>query len=392
MNTIFDDIIDRRGTQAIKTDFLDKLYGREDLIPLWVADMDFRTPDFIVEALRGRFNHEIYGYSTPPDSYWESIIKWEKELHGWEFSREELSYIPRIVRGIAFVLQCFTSPGDAVIIQPPVYMPFFHIPRENGRRLIMNPLIRTEEGYGMDLEGLEEICRNSSPKLLILCSPHNPAGVVWPPEVLAEVAHICSKYGVIVVSDEIHADMALFGNHHTPFAMASEEARNISITFAAPTKTFNIAGLVSSFCVVHNADIRERFFGWLQANHLASPTFIAAVATEAAFTKGAEWRRQMLSYVEKNVRFVEEFLSTNIPGIRAVRPQASFLVWLDCRELGVDQAALKDLFINKARLALNDGEAFGKEGSGYMRLNVGCPRAVLSRAMEQLSTAVRESI
>jgi len=174
--------------------------------------------------------------------------------------------------------------------------------------------------------------------------------------------------------------------------MASEEARNISITFAAPTKTFNIAGLVSSFCVVHNADIRERFFGWLQANHLASPTFIAAVATEAAFTKGAEWRKQMLSYVEENVRFVEEFLSTNIPGIRAVRPQASFLVWLDCRELGVDQAALKDLFINKARLALNDGEAFGKEGSGYMRINVGCPRAVLSRAMVQLSTAVRESI
>jgi cystathionine beta-lyase len=194
----------------------------------------------------------------------------------------------------------------------------------------------------------------------------------------------------MVISDEIHADMALFDNHHTPFPMASEEARNISITFAAPTKTFNIAGLVSSFSVVHNPEIRERFYGWLNANHLASPAFIAAVATEAAFTKGGEWRRQMLDYVEGNVRFVEDYLAKNIPAIRAMRPQASFLIWLDCRELGLEQEALKDLFINKARLALNDGEAFGKEGSGYMRLNVGCPRAVLSRAMEQLAKAVRE--
>lgn len=387
---IFDEIIDRRGTNAYKTDLLTKLYGRDDLIPLWVADMDFKTPDCIVEALKERFKHEVYGYSLAPDSYWESIINWVKELHGWEISREELSFIPGIVKGIAYVLQCFTLPGDGVIIQPPVYMPFIHVPNDTGRKLLLNPLIRTEEGYEMDLEGLEEICRTSSPKILILCNPHNPAGIVWSSEVLAGLAHICSKYGVIVISDEIHADMALFDNVHTPFPMASEEARNISITFAAPTKTFNIAGLVSSYCVVHNRELREPFYGWLNANHLASPTFIAAVATEAAFTKGGEWRRQMLDYVEGNVRFVEEFLSKNILGIRAVRPQASFLIWLDCRELGLDQEALKDLFINKARLALNDGEAFGKEGSGYMRLNVGCPRAVLSRAMEQLDSAVRE--
>lgn len=392
MKTNFDEIIDRRGTQAIKTDFLDKLYGREDLIPLWVADMDFKTPDCIVEALRERFNHQIYGYSTPPESYWQSIINWEKQLHGWEISREELSFIPGIVKGIAFVLQCFTSPGDGVIIQPPVYMPFIHVPNNTGRRLLMNLLIRTEEGYDMDLEGLEEICKTSSPKLLILCNPHNPAGIVWSMETLAEMARVCSKYGVMVISDEIHADMALFDNRHIPFPMASEEARNISITFAAPTKTFNIAGLVSSFCVVHNPEIRESFYGWLSANHLASPTFIATVATEAAFTKGGEWRRQMLDYVEGNVRFVEEFLAKNIPAIRPLRPQASFLIWLDCRGLGLDQTELKNLFTNKARLALNDGVAFGKEGSGYMRLNVGCPRALLSRAMEQLASAVRESI
>ncbi len=390
MKTNFDEIIDRRGTNAYKTDLLTKLFGRDDLIPLWVADMDFKTPDCIVDAIKERFNHEIYGYSMAPDSYWESIINWVKELHGWEISREELSFIPGIVKGIAYVLQCFTLPGDGVIIQPPVYMPFIHVPNDTGRKLLLNPLIRTEEGYEMDLEGLEEICRTSSSKILILCNPHNPAGIVWSSEVLAELAHICSKYGVIVISDEIHADMALFDNVHTPFPMASEEARNISITFAAPTKTFNIAGLVSSYCVVHNRELREPFYSWLNANHLATPTFIAAVATEAAFTKGGEWRRQMLDYVEGNVRFVEEFLSKNIPGIRAVPPQASFLIWLDCRELGLDQEALKDLFINKARLALNDGEAFGKEGSGYMRLNVGCPRAVLSRAMEQLDSAVRE--
>ena len=392
MNTIFDEVIDRRGTNAYKTDLLTEIYGRDDLIPLWVADMDFKTPDCIVEALRKRFNHEIYGYPVAPDSYWESIINWEKQLHGWEITRDELSFIPGIVKGIAFVLQCFTATGDGVIIQPPVYMPFIHVPNDTGRKLLFNPLIRTEEGFDMDLVGLEEICRTSSPKILILCNPHNPAGIVWSRQNLADMARICSKYGVMVISDEIHADMALFDNVHTPFPMASEEARNISITFAAPTKTFNIAGLVSSFSVVHNSEIRDRYYGWLKANHLASPTFIATVAAEAAFTKGGEWRKQMLDYVEGNVRFVEDFLAKNIPAIRVVRPQASFLIWLDCRELGIDQEALKDLFINKARLALNDGEAFGKEGSGYMRLNVGCSRAVLSRAMEQLATAVQKSI
>lgn len=384
----FDEVVDRRGSGAIKTDGLLRYYGREDLTPLWIADMDFRTPDFIVEALRGRLSHEIYGYTRPTESYWNSIMGWEKSLHGWEFSRKEVTYIPGIVRGIGFVLRCFLQPGDTVLINSPVYPPFINLPTACGYKIVHSPLIDDGRTYQMDFEGLEATCAGCRPKVFILSNPHNPAGRVWSREDLARIADICSRYGVLVISDEIHADMALFGNVHTPFQMASDTAREISIAFAAPTKTFNIAGLVSSFAVVYNPELRERFFGWLEACELDSPLFLSAIATEAAFTKGADWRRQMLSYVEGNVEFVIDYLKANIPAIRPMKPQASFLVWLDCRGLGLDHDGLIDLFVDKARLALNDGATFGREGSGFMRFNVASPRSVLAESLERLKKAV----
>jgi len=373
------------------TDCLKDRYGREDLLPLWIADMYFETPPPIRTALEHRLSHQIYGYSIAPESYWEAIRNWEMRIHGWAFPRESLSFIPGIVRGIAFVLQCFTEPGDKIVVQPPVYMPFLNLPRENGRELVYNPLIYDGEScsYRMDLAQLEQVCAEEHPKVLILSNPHNPAGIVWPAEDLARLAEICRRQGVLVVSDEIHADMALGENVHHPFPTVSATAADVSITFAAPSKTFNMAGIVSSFCVVSNPGLRKRFYSYLEANELNGTMFLSTVATEAAFTQCDLWRSQMLDYVAGNVDFVCDFLQSRIPGVVAVRPQASFLVWLDCRGLGLDHDALIDLFVNKARLALNDGEAFGPGGEAHMRMNVGAPRAMVAEALERLEQAVK---
>ena len=387
----FDKIVDRRGSGAIMTDSLRKVYGREDLLPLWIADMYFETPAPIREALEKRLDHQIYGYSVAPDSYWWAIRDWELQLHGWTIEREQLSFIPGIVRGIAFVLQCFTQPGDKVVVQPPVYMPFLNLPRANDRKIVYNPLIfDPDKGtYRMDLNNLEQVCRDERPKVLILSNPHNPAGIVWPEADLAVVAEICKRTGVLVISDEIHADMTLGAHHHHPFPTVSQTAADVSITFAAPSKTFNMAGIVSSFCVVSNPEIREKFYGYLEANELNGTMFLSTVATEAAYRHCGAWRRQMLAYVKENVDFVCQSLKTRIPGITAVRPQASFLVWLDCRGLGLDHDGLIDLFVNRAQLALNDGEAFGPGGEGHMRMNVGAPRALVAEALDRLENAVK---
>lgn len=386
----FDKIVDRRGSGAIMTDCLKERYGREDLLPLWIADMNFETPEPVRQALEQRLAHQVYGYSVAPNSYWEAIRSWERRIHGWDIAREALSFIPGIVRGIAFVLQCFTQPGDKVVVQPPVYMPFLNLPRANDRKLVYNHLLINREtgGYSMDLAGLDRVCREEKPKVLILSNPHNPAGVVWPAEDLARLAEICRRHGVIVISDEIHADMALGSHVHHPFPTVSPVAADVSITFAAPSKTFNIPGIVSSFCVVTNPKIREKFFRYLEANELNGTMFLSTAATEAAYTHCDEWRRQMLAYVEGNVDFVCDYLEHRIPGIVAVRPEASFLVWLDCRSLGLGHDALIDLFVNKARLALNDGEAFGPGGEGHMRMNVASPRAILAEALGRLEKAV----
>jgi cystathionine beta-lyase len=388
-NYDFDRIVDRRGTDSVKWDGMERDFGRNDLLPFWVADMDFETPYFIRKAIIERLAHPVYAYSLVPESYWESIIWWEKRLHGWNISRESLTYIPGIVKGIGMVLQCFTQPGDGVVIQPPVYHPFRLVPQGMGRDVLYNPLLPDGVSYRMDLAGLEQICAERKPKVLILSNPHNPGGIAWQKGTLARVADICNEYGVLVVSDEIHADMPLFGHAIHSFATVSETAAMNCICFGAPTKTFNIAGLVSSFAVVPDPTIRKKFFSFLWAGELNDPTFIATTATKAAFSlEGDEWRRQMLHYVEGNIDYVDSYLKENIPSVKALRPEVSFLVWLDCRGLGLDQKALADLFINGAHLALNDGTMFGQGGEGYMRFNVGCPRALLREALERLGRAL----
>lgn len=388
MNFDFDTVIDRHGTDAVKIEALVEHFGRKDLIPLWVADMDFKTPEVVRTALSNCLDIGIYGYSSTPESYYASILKWEKDINDLHLRRKEICYIPGIVRGISFALQCFTSPGDPIIIQPPVYMPFERLVRENGRKLVENPLVYVDGNYSMDFDNFEELCRTEKPRMFILCNPHNPSGRVWDRESLSNIAEICRKYGVLVVSDEIHGDMPLFGNRFHSFSGVSDSAAEVSITFKAPSKTFNIAGFMSSYAIVKNESVRERFFKYLSSNEFDAPPLVAAVATHEAYERARDWRNEMLKYIEGNVRFVSEYLERNIPRIRPVIPQASFLIWLDCKELHLSHNDLTDLFINKARLALNDGADFGTGGDGFMRLNVGCPRSILETALNQLKIAL----
>ena len=325
----FDTIIDRHHTGAMKTDVLGERYGREDLIPLWIADMDFAVAPPITEALVRRLQHPVYGYAEAPASYWQSIIDWLKYLHGWEVKREWITYIPGIVKGIGLAVNVFSNPGDKIIIQTPVYTPFMAVPEGNGRQVVHNPLKWNGTHYEMDFDHLDSII-DPQCKILILCNPHNPGGVVWPLATLQRVADICARHHILIIADEIHADMPIFGSKHHPFASVSETAAQNSISFGAPSKTFNIAGLVSSYAIVPNETIRKRFFDWLTANELNEPTFMATIATEAAYNHCRDWREQMLAYVEQNILFVEEFLQQHIPQIKAIRPQASFIVWLDC--------------------------------------------------------------
>lgn len=385
----FDIVIDRHNTGCAKYGELQNLFGCCDLQPLWIADMDFAVCPEITEALIRRLNHPIYGYPVAPASYWESIGDWLSSKHSFEVKRNELAFVPGVVKGISYSLLYFTCQGDGVVIQPPVYPPFKRVVEINKRRLIENPLLLGEDGeYQMNLEELERIVRQEKPKALILCNPHNPAGVQWSRKTLAEVGRICKDGGVVVISDEIHGDLMLHGKPHYPFAAASKDCEDVAVTLGAPSKTFNIPGLVSSWCVVKNPELREGFFKWMEFNDFSNPHFLSTLATEVAYRHGADWLAEAVEYIEENIKMVREYLAENLPQIGMVEPQASFLIWMDFRKLGLSHEELIDLVVNHAHLALNDGESFGKEGKGFMRVNVATPRASLREALDRLAAAI----
>ena len=385
----FDRYIERRGSGAIKYDGLKQWYGDSELLPMWVADMDFATPDFIIDALKQRLDHPIFGYTIEPERYRPSIVEWLYKRHDWKIESGWISFIPGIVKGIGMAISALLQPGDKIIIQPPVYHPFRMVAEHNGCEVVENPLKQEVDGsYTMDLEHLDSIAAGC--KMLILANPHNPVGILWSKETLIRLAEICSKHNIIVISDEIHSDMALWGGKHIPFASVSDKAAQCSITFGAPSKTFNIAGIVASYAVVPNSELRERFYGWMEGNELNQPNIFATIATIAAFDNGEQWRQEMISYIEGNIEVVEQFCRQHIPQIKPIRPQASYLVWLDCRELNLNHEQIVELFTKHAKLALNDGAMFGSEGSCFMRLNVGTTRAVLTTALEQLRSAVEQ--
>ena len=383
----FDKPVERRGTGALKTDALKERYGRADLLPLWVADMDWETPQFITDALKARLEHSLFGYTVEPEDYWPTVQEWIWNHHQWKVEREWLSYIPGVMKGVGMVINFFLKPDEKVIVMPPIYHPFYLTPQGNKREVVWSPL----KGDKIDFDNLEQVCDDKC-RLLMLTNPHNPMGIVWDRETLKRVAHFAKEHNLIVISDEIHCDLALYGNKHIPFVTVSDEAAEVGITFSAPTKTFNLAGIVSSWCIIPNDKLRKPFYEWMAANEFNEPNMFAPIATIAALKNGEEWRQQMLRYIEGNVDFLIDYCEKHIPQIKPRRPQASYLVWLDCRTLGLDHSALVDLFVNKAHLALNDGEIFGKEGAGHMRLNVGTQRAVLAQALKQLEEAVNELV
>jgi cystathionine beta-lyase len=383
----FDEIIDRHNTGAVKEDLCKTLFGTEDVLPLWVADMDFRTPDFIFNAIRERCEHPILGYSVPPKEFFPTIIDWVKRQHQWDVERQWIGFLPGIVPGLSFAVQSLTDVDDEVIVQPPVYFPFFHVVKNNKRIVVNNPLKTINGKFEMDFDDLE---KKITPKtrLFILCNPHNPGGRVWDFATLKKLSEICSKHNITVVSDEIHHDMALKSNKHIPFATVSESAAQMSLTFIAPSKTFNMPGLISSSYIIPNQKLRHRFVDFLEASELTIGNIFAYAATIAAYQQGDEWRRQMLDYVQSNVDFVIDFLNVNIPKIKPMIPEASFLIWLNCEELGMGTDELFDFFVKKAGLGLNKGTTFGQGGEYHLRLNIACSRSVLKKAMEQLHFAV----
>ncbi len=398
MNYDFELPVSRRGTDCVKYDGLSHFFGRDDLMPMWVADMDFRSPDFVVEALRERLSHEVLGYHFPSNSYIESVIKWLSSRYAIEASSNELHFIPGIVAGISFVMQAFTQPGDKVLVTTPVYPPFLTIPAAGGRQLVHCPLSIVPElerhneddifgQFKIDFDVLERYAQDC--KLMILSNPHNPGGTVWSPDDLRRIAEICHRYGVLVVSDEIHADLTLPAFRHTSFPTVSPEASDISIMFMAPSKTFNIAGLGSSVSYTYNADIRKRFHAYLDGNGVASGNIFAYVGAEAAFRHGAGWLSQMVRYLEGNVSFVRRFLTDNMPQLKAVLPQASYLVWLDFAAYGYTHEEISRRLLDIAKVALNDGTSFG--GNAYrncFRLNIGCPRPMLAEALTKIRDAI----
>ena len=382
----FDELLERRGTDSVKWDGVQEVWGRDDLLPLWVADMDFRTPPFVMEALKRQLSDGVLGYTRPCADWAPAICDWLLRRHGWQVETGWISFVPGIVRAQALALLCFTRPGDRVAVMNPVYHPFFLVTQRLEREVVFSPLVLRDGHYHIDYARLEQDLDGC--RVLILCNPHNPGGRVWTEDELRRVADICHRRGVMVLSDEIHADLTLPGYRHHPFATVSPQAAAISLTFMAPSKAFNMPGLASSYAIAVDPGIRRRFQTFLEAGEFGEGHMLAYVGCAAAYREGEEWLGQLLDYIQGNIDFTEQFLKERIPAIGMIRPQASYLIFLDCRRLGLPQPELVNLFVDKAHLALNDGTMFGRGGEGFMRLNVGCPRSVLRRALEQLEEAV----
>lgn len=390
----YDEVIDRRGTGTEKYEELNMMFGTEDVLPLWVADMDFRTPDFVFDAIRKRLEHPILSYTVIPENYFPTISAWVEKLHGWRVPAGNIRYMPGLVKAQAFVLNYFLKKGDKIIIQPPVYHRFAQIPRTNGFETVSNPLRRVEDKdgfldhYEMDFEQLESVIDDKC-KLLILCNPHNPSGRAWDEATLRRLAEITSRHGILVLSDEINAEMMFHGRRHIPFASVSPEAAENCITMMAPSKTFNIAGVVSSYIIISNPRLRDAFFRWLDENSFDLPSIFSIEATLACYTKGWEWRLKTLEYCERNIEFVDGWLRGNLPRLRAAIPQASPTMWLDCTHLGYSQPQLMEALTRQAKVAFNDGLQFGPEGAGYLRMNIAGPQSVIEQALNRLKDSGR---
>ena len=388
----FDEVIDRKNNHSVKYKELTKKFGVDDVIPLWIADMDFKTAQPVIDALEKKVQHGIFGYVYRPDEYFESFINWQKKRFGWEPKKELLSFSIGIVPSLGALVQLFSEKGDKILIQTPVYSEFYDINEDNERIVIENRFIEKNGEYSLDLEDLENKLKEN-PKLFIFCNPHNPLGHVWTREELKAIGNLCRKYNVPVISDEIHADLTLWDNNHIPMASISEEIRQNTITCTSTGKAFNLAGLQSATIVFNNLEVKAKFDKFWKDLEVHRNNPFNLVATIAAYSdEGEEYLNQLKEYLQNNILFLNDFFKEYIPEITPNIPQATYLVWLDCRKLcekfGFNQKQLEEFMLTKAKLGLNEGRVYQKGLEGFMRLNAACPRAVLEKALKQLKDAI----
>lgn len=383
----FDKHIERAGTNAYKLDLRQKYFGTEEVIPLWVADMDFAAPIEVQQAIQERARHEIYGYTIRKNEFTDAIVNWCHYQHNWAINEEWIEYSPGVVPALVFSVLAFSNPGDGVIINTPIYPPFYSVVADNRRKVIKNRLVNKNGRYEIDFELLEQQASNEDTKIFILCSPHNPVGRVWSREELHKIHAICSKHGVLVLADEIHSDLALFGNQHTPFASISKDAAMNSISFMAPSKTFNIAGFSTSFVVTENKVLLEGYRKTQNRLQLHMGHLFGGVALTSAYNQGRSWLDALKSYLEGNICFIDSYLREHLPELTFFKPEATYLIWINFKAWNLSQKELKAFLTEQAKVGLNDGLSFGNEGEGYMRMNVASPRSVLAKALEQIKAA-----
>lgn len=383
----FNKLVDRKGTNSAKWDMLEELFGRDDLLPMWVADMDFNVAPAIVEALEKRVGHNVYGYTYPGDEYYDSIIGWMKRRHNWDVEKEWITFTPGVVPGLRYALEAYTKPGDKIIIQSPVYHPFSKVIEDNGRYIVDNTLIYEDGKYIMDYEGLENSI-DSRTKLLFLCNPHNPVGRVWTREELRKLGKICLKNNIIIVSDEIHGDIIFEGHKQTTIAKVSPEISQNSVVCTAPSKTFNIAGLQMSNIIIPNKELRDKYNIEYEKSHISGPNILGINALMAAYNDSEDWLEELLVYLEGNLDFAIDFLEKRIPKLKVFKSEGTFLLWIDCSSLNMNPEELQEFFVDECRVALNNGEMFGETGRAFQRLNIGCPRSILKEGLERIEKGI----
>lgn len=389
MNYNFETLVDRSNNFSAKWSEMDKKYGSNDLLPMWVADMDFKAAPCIIDAMRERLEQGIYGYTTRPDSYNESIVNWAARRYGWEIKSDWLIFSPGVIPSISLIIQEMTDKNDKIMIQEPVYSPFNSVVKENGRELVISPLIKLEDGnYVMDYEDIESKIKDV--KMFLLCNPHNPVGRVWTKEELQKLGKICLKNNVKVISDEIHSDIIFKGHKHVPFASISEEFAQNSITCMAPTKTFNIAGLQMSQVILPNKDDYKILDAAFARLDIRRNNAFSLVATQAAYNHGEEWLNEFLEYIEDNMDFAIKYIEENMPSLKVKKPEGTYLLWVDFSETGLSDEEVAKALVEKGKVALNNGVAFGVGGKGYQRINLACPRSMVENGLARIKKAITE--
>lgn len=386
----FDMVIDRTNSNSVKWDDVRRDSENSDIIPMWVADMDFISPQEVIEALGKRVEHGVFGYPAVTEQYKQVIVDWMKGRHDWDIEKDWIKPAPGVIPSINWLIEAFSKPGDKVIIQTPVYTPFYTVVENIGRHAVLNPLKLEDGRYIMDFDDLEEKARDPWVKLLVLSNPHNPVGRVWERKELEKLGEICLRNGVMVISDEIHSDLIFKNHRHIPFAAVSDELAQISAICNAPSKTFNIAGLQTSNIIIPNASIRKEFSRTMQRSHIGIPNLLGLTACEAAYRYGSEWLEQVMEYIESNYNFLSEFIRERIPQLIVAKTEGTYLAWIDCRSLGLNHKELEKFLKEKARVQFTQGYIFGEEGNGFIRMNFACARPVLKEALSRMESAIRQ--